>query len=117
METVKNVERELDRFNERRKSERIKCKKSILHNTHPGDFFYRGMVCDYSKKGLYFESNFDLLPEDEITILIKKNSNDLHYILDVKIRWYKELKESSFDIGYGASLKKCRELGIRQVIE
>ena len=84
METLKNVEGEMDRFNERRKSERFKCKKYILHNTDPGDFFYRGMVCDYSKKGLYFESNFDLLPEDEITILIKKNSNDLNYILDVK---------------------------------
>ena len=104
METVKNVEGDTNRFIERRKGERIKCKKYILHDTDPGDFFYRGEVRNYSKKGLYFVSNLDLLPEDEITILVKKNSDDLTYMLDVKIIWVKELNDSKFDLGYGASI-------------
>jgi hypothetical protein len=99
-----HVESETNRFIDRRKSERIKCKKYILHDMDPGDFFYRGKVCNYSKRGLYFESNVDLLPEDKISILVNKNSDDLSYILNVKIIWVNELYDSKFDVGYGASI-------------
>jgi hypothetical protein len=95
----------------RRKSKRFKCKKHILHDTEPSDFFYRGKACNYSKKGLYFESNVDLLPEDKISILVKRRSNDVTYMLNVKIIWCKELQDSSFDLGYGASLKERRRIG------
>ena len=98
---------------ERRRSERFKCKKDILHNTDPGDFFYRGKVCNYSKRGLYFESNVDLLPEDEISILVKKDTNDVTCMLNVKIIWSKELQGVSFDVGYGAFLKERRTIGVR----
>ena len=104
MADARLVESETNRFIDRRKSERIKCKKYILHDTDPGDFFYRGKVCNYSKRGLYFESNVDLLPEDKITIMVYKNSDDLTYILNVKIIWVKELYDSKFDIGYGATI-------------
>ena len=99
MANARLVESEKNRFIERRKSERIKCKKYILHDTDPGDFFYRGRVCNYSKKGLYFESNVDLRPEAQITILVNKKSDDLTFILNAKIIWYKQLNDSSFDIG------------------
>ena len=104
METVKHIEGDTNRFIERRKCERIKCKKYILHDTDPSDFFFRGEVRNYSKNGLYFASNYDLLPEDEITILVKKNTNDLTYMLYVKIIWVKEINDSKFDLGYGASI-------------
>ena len=111
-----HVESETNRFIDRRKSERIKCKKFILHDTDPSDFFYRGKVCNYSKRGLYFESNVDLLPEDKISILVNKNSDDLSYILDVKIIWVNELYDSKFDVGYGASIirKIDRRTGIER---
>jgi hypothetical protein len=109
MPNARLVESEKNRFIERRKSERIKCKKYILHDTDPGDFFYRGRVCNYSKRGLYFESNVDLLPKDKITILVNRNSDELTYILDVKIEWCKELNDSKFDVGYGASVTGKRE--------
>ena len=79
----------------------------------PVIFFYRGKVCNYSKRGLYFESNVDLLPEDEISILVKKDTNDVTYMLNVKIIWSKELQGVSFDVGYGAFLKERRTIGVR----
>ena len=97
---------------DRRESERVKCKKAILHNTNPSDFFYRGEVLNYSKKGLYFESNMDLLPGDDIFILVKKRSNEVTYSLKVKIIWCKELQETSFDLGYGAKLREKRKLEV-----
>ena len=98
---------------ERRESKRVRCKKDILHNTDPGDFFYRGKVCNYSKKGLYFESNVDLQPGDKVSILVKRASNDVTHLLDVKIIWSKQLQGESFDLAYGASLKQRRKIGVR----
>jgi hypothetical protein len=97
---------------ERRGSERFKYKKDILHNTNPGNFFYRGKVYNYSKRGLYFESNVDLLPEDKISILVKKKFNDVTYLLNVKIIWSKELQGASFDLAYGALLEERRKIGV-----
>jgi hypothetical protein len=113
MANARLVESEKKRFVERRQSERIKCKKFILHDTDPGDFFYRGKICNYNKRGLYFESNVDLRSGDEITILVKKNTDDLSHILDIKIVWVKELYDSKFDVGYGAAIigKKDRRIG------
>ena len=98
---------------DRRESERVKCKKDVLHSTVPADFFYRGQVCNYSKKGLYFESNTDLLPKDEISVLVKRGVVDETHILDIQIVWCKELQDSSFDLGYGAMLKGRRKIDIR----
>jgi hypothetical protein len=77
-----------------RKSERVKCKMDILHNTPPADFFYNGQLRNYSKKGLYFESNEHLLPKNEISILLKKSASGKIHVLDVKIIWCKELQDS-----------------------
>ena len=93
---------------ERRKYKRIPCKTPILHNTDPPDFYYRGTVYNFSKKGLYFESNEDLLQGHEISILIKKRSKrsakKSHKYYDVKIVWCRELQDSRYQIGYGAKL-------------
>jgi hypothetical protein len=97
----------------RRENERFDCKKSILHNTRPADFFRKGKVFNYSKKGLYFESSGDLQKEDEISILIKRCAHGKIHVLDVKIVWCQELQDSSFDVGYGASLKGKRKIDIR----
>ena len=95
---------------DRRESERVNCKKDVLHSTEPADFFYKGQVCNYSKKGLYFESDTDLLPEDDISIVVKRGAVAETHILDVLIVWCKELQNSSFDLGYGAMLKGRRKI-------
>ena len=95
---------------ERRGSERFKYKRDALHNTDSADLFYRGEVCNYSKRGLYFESNVDLLPGGKISILVEKQSADGTYLVDVKIVWRKELQGSSFDFGYGATLQERRDI-------
>lgn len=94
--------------NERRENERIEHKTAILHNTSPPDFFYSGTMFNYSKGGLYFESNEDLLDGDEISISIKNPPQQFikksHQYFDVKIMWCKVLQRSSYQVGYGAKL-------------
>jgi hypothetical protein len=93
---------------ERRKSARIKCKSTILHNTSLPDFYYRSTMYNFSKDGLYFESNQDLLKGDQISMSIKnppKQFNDkIDRYFDAKIMWFTELKDSSYQMGYGAKL-------------
>ena len=93
---------------ERRESERIDYKSTILHNTVPPYFYYSGTMHNFSVGGLYFESNEDILKGDKISISIKtppqqfsKNSREY---FDVKITWCKELQGSSYQVGYGAKL-------------
>ena len=95
---------------ERREYGRFKCNRAALHNTDADDLFFRGEVCNYSKRGLYFESNVDLQPGDNISILIEKQSAEGTQLVDVKIVWCKELRGSSFDHGYGATLQERRDI-------
>ena len=93
---------------ERRENERIPCETPILHNTSVPDFFYRGTMYNFSRGGLYFESNEDLLEGDEISISIKEPPAHFlktpgHYI-DVKIMWCQDLQGASYQVGYGAKL-------------
>ena len=93
---------------ERREYKRFPCETPILHNTSPPDFFYKGTMFNFSKKGLYFESNEDLLEGHEISIsiinpnqIVPKNS---HQYFNVKILLCKELQCSPYQVCYGAKL-------------
>jgi len=71
-------------------------------------FFYRGTMYNFSKEGLYFESNEDLLKGHEISISIlkppQKFTKKPHQYFDIKIMWCLEIKGSSYRLGYGAKL-------------
>ncbi len=95
---------------ERRGYGRFKCKRAALHNTDADDLFFRGEVCNYSKRGLYFESSVDLQRGENISILVEKQSTEGTQLVDVKIVWRKELQGSSFDRGYGATLQERRDI-------
>ena len=94
---------------ERRKSERIRCNKPILHNTCPPDFFYRGTMYNFSTEGLYFESDEDLMQGDKITVSITEPPQPFlkkaQQYFDVEIMWCNVLQGSSYQVGYGARLK------------
>jgi hypothetical protein len=93
---------------ERREHERFPYETTILHDTSPPDFFYKGTMYNFSKKGMYFESNEDLLQGHEISISIKKPPQQFTIKPDqnfsVKIMWYQELQGSSYQSGYGAKI-------------
>ena len=93
---------------ERRKSERLNHKSALLHSTNPPDFFYRGTMHNYSRGGLYFESDEDLLQGDEISISIQNPPPQFvkkpQEYFDVKIMWCRVLSGAKYQVGYGAML-------------
>jgi len=93
---------------ERREHKRFPSQTPILHNTSPPDFFYMGIMLNFSKKGLYFESDEDLLEGHKISISIRKPPQKFtkkpHQYFDVKIIWCQKLSGSFYQVGYGAEL-------------
>lgn len=100
----------MNKLVERRENERIQCKRDALHNTESADLFFRGEVSNYSKRGLYFESNVNLQSGDNISLLVETQSSGKSYLVDVKIMWRVELRDSSFGFGYGATLQEKRDI-------
>ena len=93
---------------ERRKSERFKYTSAVLHSTNPPDFFYRGIMHNFSSEGLYFESNEDLLQGDEISISIlnppQQFNKEPQEYFDVEIMWCEVQPGAKYQVGYGAKI-------------
>ena len=70
--------------------------------------FENESMYNFSKRGLYFESDEDLLQGHEISISINKPPQQFtikpHQKFSVKIMWYQELQGSSYQSGYGAKI-------------
>jgi hypothetical protein len=63
---------------------------------------------NFSKMGLYFESNEHLLKGHEISISINNPPQQFtiepHQNFSAKIMWYQELQGSTYRSGYGAKI-------------
>ena len=93
---------------DQREYKRFPCETLILHNTSPPDFFYKGTMYNFCKKGLYFESDEDLLQGDEISISIQNPPPQFimkpQEYFDVQIRWCQLLQSKAYQVGYGAKI-------------
>jgi hypothetical protein len=71
-------------------------------------FLYRARLSNYSRSGIYFETDLLLYPGAEVYIGIQDKNHILfsedHGSFLVNIIWRKRLTESSFNYGYGAKL-------------
>ena len=89
-----------------RDKRRFKCEADISHDNLLPGIFYAAKMLNFSKGGLYFESNQSLYIGDYINIKIENSpdpsGNDTQYNFGVEILWRKDLHDSSFKNGYGA---------------
>ena len=71
-------------------------------------FLYRARLANYSRSGIYFETDLLLYPEAEVYVGVQDKNHILfsedHGSFLVNIIWRKRLNESSFNYGYGAKL-------------
>lgn len=98
----------MDIYSERRKYRRFKFEAVVLHDLLTHQNIYSGKISNFSKTGLYFESDQLIHPGEEIFLKLAK-SPDLRgddYLSQlpfvVKILWRKSLQSSSYKFGYGA---------------
>ena len=85
---------------------RFTYKAEIYHDSLSPDVFYAATMHNFSKGGLYFESDQPLKIGDQINLRIKHppppSAQENIYELGVEILWRKDLHYSSFKYGYGA---------------
>lgn len=90
---------------ERRKHGRSDYEVMISHEILTDDKIQTGKMFNFSKGGLYFESDQLIYTGDEILIKVPMLSNQLDNYeqlpIDVEIIWRHELENSAFEYGYG----------------
>jgi len=98
----------VDIYSERRKYRRFKFEAAVLHDLLTHQNIYSGKISNFSKTGLYFESDQLIHPGEEIFLKLTQSPDlggedylsQLPFV--VKILWRKSLRSSSYKFGYGA---------------
>ncbi len=94
---------------ERRKHKRHQYEAFISHDILSQEETPAGKIYNFSKSGLYFESNDTFYPMEEIFVEIidhpQSFDTDFELLFDVEIIWRKKLQDASFRYGYGAKFK------------
>jgi len=97
---------------ERRENVRIDHTTPLKVEERKSGQLYKARMFNYSKNGLYFESDNIFNPGDEIYIEIEDSPYDssggVFEYYRSEIRWRKKLKNSYFEYGYGVKL--CSQL-------
>ena len=94
---------------ERRKYRRFVYEADITHDILAHNNVYRGKLYNFSKGGLYFESDQTIYPGEEVFIKfedqpgLEKNDIMAHLPFGVEVVWQNILPDSSFRYGYGAN--------------
>ena len=102
------MDRLMDENIERRNSARIDHTSPIKVEDRKSGKLYKARMFNYSKNGLYFETDSVLESGDQIYIGIQDSpyasSNGVFEYCRSEIKWRKELKDSYFEYGYGVKL-------------
>lgn len=98
---------------ERRKHKRHQYEAFISHDILSPEVKPAGKIFNFSKQGLYFESNHNFLPLEEIFVEIidhaRSSDTEQELLFDVEVIWRKKLPDAPFRYGYGAKFKFSNE--------
>ena len=90
---------------ERRRHQRFRYEALVSHDVSTDDNTHAGKMFNFCKGGLYFESDQNIYPGEDIFIGLANAADfpgkDTQLVFEVKIIWYKELADSAFRYGFG----------------
>ena len=90
---------------ERRKQKRIKYEAFISHDILSDEITHNDKMFNFSQNGLYFESDQNLNPGDDIYIGIgyqpHRSDDNIQLLFGVEVVWRKDLEDSPFRYGFG----------------
>ena len=99
----------MDSTIERRQHRRFVYEADISHDILAHNSIYRGKLYNFSKGGLYFESDQSIFPGEEVFIKFKEQQESIEDDImtqlpfGVEIVWQNDLPDSSYRFGYGAN--------------
>ena len=90
---------------ERRRHRRFKYEALISHDVSTDGNIYPGRMFNFSKGGLYFESDQLIYPGEEIFVVLANHAGafrkETHLLFEVSVLWRTALEDSSRSYGYG----------------
>ncbi|MCP4627234.1 MAG: PilZ domain-containing protein [bacterium] len=90
---------------ERRRHQRYRYEALVSHEVSTNDVTHTGKMFNFCKGGLYFESDQNIYPGQDIFVGLAIHADspgkDVQLIFEVKIIWYKQLGDSPFRYGFG----------------
>jgi hypothetical protein len=94
---------------ENRSDVRLQHSARVVLEDFEGGLMYEARMVNFSKKGIYFESDFYLVPGVEIFAGINDSpfasESNVHECYRARIIWRKFLEDSVFDYGYGIEIQ------------
>ncbi len=98
----------MDLNSERRSHKRFVYEADISHDLLAHQHLYKGKLYNFSKGGLYFESDQSIYPGEDVFIKFKDRQDSVdddimsQLPFGVEIVWQNDLPDSFFRFGYGA---------------
>ena len=109
---------------DKRESERFSCEASVIIEAEDNGNRYDGRMYNYSRGGMYFESDVSLRPETEINIMVESNDNlPFKSPCRAKVKWCEEIQGAvvlyNFGVGvqYDLPITLAKRNGILKVIQ
>ena len=91
---------------EQRDHNRFYREATIMIENYPTGKYFEGKMYNYSKSGMYFESDFAPDPGTDIFIGIEKSPFSAgHDVYSARVMWVKELPEKASFFYYGVGVK------------
>lgn len=85
---------------------RYKCRAKILLETYSTGAYYQAKMLNYSRGGLYFESDYAPLPGTDIYIGIENSPYDFGADLyRAQVRWRTKLSRKKSKYSYGVGVR------------
>lgn len=91
---------------EQRDGTRMKRKADILLENLPAGAYYRAKMYNYSRGGMYFESDYAPLPGSEVYIGIENSPYDCGPdMYRAQVRWRRQLPAANSKYAFGVGVK------------
>jgi len=84
----------MNAMDEKRTESRYAHETPIIINAHRTENSYSGRMYNFSKKGMYIETDFECRPGDEISIVVEHPLDGSGpYLHETRVTWSKEISE------------------------
>ena len=91
---------------EHRGDARFKCQSKVTFENYYSGNYYQAIMYNYSRSGMYFESDYAPLPGTEIYIGIENSPYDIGPdFYRAQIRWRRELSKDLSNHQFGVGVK------------
>jgi hypothetical protein len=98
----------MDSNPENRSTPRFEYHTTVMIENYPSGKYYEGRMFNYSRTGMYFESDFAPRVGSDLFIGIENSPySSGHDVYRAKVKWCKELPDKASYFYYGVGVQYC----------